>query len=106
LPSEEHVAGAHEATHWPEALQNSSAKQEPQFTVPPQLSFQTPQLLPSDAHVAGAHEAAHWPEALQVWPEGQAPQEPPQPSAPQTLPEQLGVQLMQAPETQPLLQAA
>ncbi len=62
------------ATHWPEALQNSSAEQEPQFTVPPQLSFQTPHSLPSDEHVAGTHEETHWPEALQVWPEEQVPQ--------------------------------
>jgi len=62
------------ATHWPETLQNSSAKQEPQFTVPPQLSFQTPHSLPSDEHVAGTHEETHWPEALQTCPEAQAPQ--------------------------------
>ena len=37
--------------------------------------------------------AVHWPAALQVWPEEQAPQEPPQPSLPQDLPEQLGVQV-------------
>jgi hypothetical protein len=79
------------ATHWPETLQDSLARQEPQFTVPPQLLFQTPHNLPSDEHVAGTHEETHWPEALQVWPEAQAPQEPLQPSEPQTLPEQLGV---------------
>jgi hypothetical protein len=90
LPSDEHVAGTHEETHWPEALQNSSVKQEPQFNVPPQLSFQTPHSLPSEEHVAGTHEETHWPETLQVCPEAQAPQVPPQPSEPQTLPEQLG----------------
>jgi len=74
LPSDEHVAGTHEATHWPEALQNSSAEQEPQFTVPPQLSLQTPHSLPNDKHVAGVHEATHWPLALQVCPEAQVPQ--------------------------------
>jgi hypothetical protein len=34
----------------------------------------------------------HWPVVLQVWPEAQVPQVPPQPSLPQVLPLQLGVQ--------------
>jgi len=62
------------ATHWPEAVQDSSARQEPQFTVPPQLSFQTPHSLPSEEHVAGTHEETHWPEALQNSSAEQEPQ--------------------------------
>jgi hypothetical protein len=36
----------------------------------------------------------HWEEALQVVPALQVPQLPPQPSLPQALPEQLGVQVL------------
>jgi hypothetical protein len=88
------------ATHWPEAMQDSLAKQEPQFTAPPQLSFQTPHNLLSDEHVAGTHEETHWPEALQVCPEAQVPQKSQPPHWSETMPHcfPCAEQLLQVPE--------
>jgi len=92
LPSNAQVAGAHEETHWPEALQVWPEGQAPQL--PPQAS--EPQTLPEQS---GAHEETHWPEALQVWPERQAPQKSQPPHWSATVPHCLpcAEQLLQVP---------
>jgi hypothetical protein len=78
-------------THWPSEHFCPVAHFEPSSAHPNPSLLQTLQAETSP----GVHTpcATHCPASLQVCPEAQVPQEPPQASEPQTLPEQLGVQL-------------